>query len=265
MFRRQPVLIGMVHLLPLPGSPRSTGGRDEVLARACADADALAEGGADGVMVENFGDVPFFPERCPPYTVAQLTRIATELRRRLPDTVSLGVNVLRNDAASALAVATAAGADFIRVNVHAGAAVTDQGLLEGRAHETLRLRSQLGSQVAILADVAVKHARPLGGAIDPAQQTEELLHRSLADGVIVSGTSTGAPVDIDELRTVFTAARGRPVLIGSGFRPERAAELLRHASGAIVGTWLKEDGQLDRPVDVDRVRALAACFRGEEA
>src|SRR5262249_4211077 len=154
------VIVGMVHLLPLPGAPRYGGDLEAVLRRAREDAEALVAGGVDGVMVENFGDAPFYPERVPPETVAAMTRAA----RAVVEVVSVpvGVNVLRNDAAAALAIAGVVGASFIRVNVHTGAMWSDQGLLQGRAHETLRQRRALGARVLILADVLVKHAVPPG-------------------------------------------------------------------------------------------------------
>src|SRR5438552_13240457 len=113
-------LIGMVHLLPLPGSPRWNGSMAEVIDAALADARALADGGIDALIVENWGDAPFPPGRVEAAPVAALGVVAREIRRAHPASV-LGINVLRNDGRSALAVAAAAGADFIRVNVHAGA------------------------------------------------------------------------------------------------------------------------------------------------
>jgi membrane complex biogenesis BtpA family protein len=134
-----PPVVGMIHLPPLPGSPGWGGVWSTVEAAALADADALAEGGAGAIMVENFHDVPFYPEEVPPITVAALTALIGAMRRRHPR-LPAGVNVLRNDARAAVSIAAVTGAAFVRVNVHAGSAVTDQGLLHGRAHETLRLR-----------------------------------------------------------------------------------------------------------------------------
>src|SRR3990170_4653870 len=90
-------IIGMVHLLPLPGAPDWDGSMERVLAAAVQDATALAEGGVDGIMVENYGDAPFLPGPVPAHTIAALTNAVLEVRRavRLP----VGVNVLRNDAA----------------------------------------------------------------------------------------------------------------------------------------------------------------------
>src|SRR4051812_32156631 len=153
-------LVGMLHLPALPGAPRCEGGVRGIVDSVLRDADALAAGGVHGLMLENFGDVPFFPGRVPAHVVAHMTALAVAVRRRFD--LPLGVNVLRNDGQSALAVAHAAGAQFVRVNVLCGARVADQGVLAAIAHDLLRDRAMLGAAgVKILADVDVKHSAPL--------------------------------------------------------------------------------------------------------
>ena len=161
-FARPKPIIGVVHLLPLPGSPGWGGDFDEVLRRAREDAHALVDGGCDGVIVENMGDAPHFPTTVPPVTVAAMTRAVAAVQDLVGHLAPVGVNVLRNDATAALSIAAATGARFIRVNVHQGVMVGTEGVLEGKAAETLRLRAALEAEVAILADVLVKHASPLG-------------------------------------------------------------------------------------------------------
>lgn len=248
--------VGVVHLLPLPGSPRG-GSLDDVLARATADARALAEGGADGLIVENLGDAPYTAGAVDPYTVAAMTRVVLAVRDRAPGLV-LGVNVLRNDALAALSIAAATGAAFIRVNVHTGAMVTDQGVIEGRARDTLLERNRLGAgAVGLVADVLVKHASPLGTP-DLADVARDTRARGLADVLVVTGSGTGRPHDTDRVSAVQRAVPGCPVWVGSGLTPESARSL--QADGAIVGTWLHEDGDLARPVDVARVREMSAAL-----
>src|SRR5262249_12302675 len=147
-------VIGVLHAPPLPGSPRFGGDTSAVLAAVLHDADALAAGGVDALLLENFGDAPFFPRRVPAATVAHMTALAAEVRRRFD--LPLGINLLRNDGCGALTVAQAVGGAFIRVNVLCGARVTDQGIIEGIAHRLLRDRAALGAEgVQILADVDV--------------------------------------------------------------------------------------------------------------
>lgn len=263
-------VIGMVHLPALPGAPGFAGDLASLREIVRRDVAALCDGGVHGLMLENFGDVPFFADRVPPATVAHLTAIAAEVRAMTD--LPLGINVLRNDALAALSVAHAVGAEFIRVNVLSGARLTDQGIITGRAAELLRLRralqadgrSDAGERIAILADVNVKHAAPLA-TISPADETADLLHRAGADGLIVSGTGTGRTTATAEVAAVReAAAECAPVLIGSGVSAENLADYLDLADGFIVGSSLKVAGEPTAPVDADRVKALMARW-GERA
>ena len=231
-----------------------------LLDRVRADAVALAEGGVDALIVENFGDAPFYPGPVPAATVAALTMAASAVAREVP--LPLGINVLRNDAASALGIAAAVGAAFIRVNVHTGAMVTDQGWMEGRAHETLRERERLAPEVAILADVLVKHASPPAG-VTLERAARDAWERGLADGLIVSGSGTGEPTalsDVEEVRRVLPDA---PVFVGSGVGEASVEAALAVAGGVIVGTALERGGVPGAPVEVERVRRLVrAAGRG---
>jgi hypothetical protein len=178
--------------------------------------------------------------------------------------VPVGVNVLRNDGTGALAVAAAAGAAFVRVNVHAGVRVADQGLLEGRAHETLRLRERIEADVAILADHDVKHSAPLAAREGDAEVAESV-ERGLADGVVVSGGGTGETTAMADLRAVVDRrdelGGSTPVLVGSGVTADTVADYLAHADGVIVGTALKRGGETTAPVAETRVRELVTAAR----
>lgn len=262
VFRTETPIIGMVHLPPLPGSPGFEGGRSTIRERLSRDASALEAGGVDGIMLENFGDTPFYPDRVPRHVVADIAALAETLRDQV--SVPFGVNVLRNDGQSALGIAAATGGAFVRVNVHTGARLTDQGIVEGMAHETLRLRDRLVADVAVLADIDVKHSAAL------AERTLEetfgdLIERGGADAVVVSGTGTGAAVDTTVLDRVVECRDERgfdvPVLIGSGVTSETAPDLLSVADGAIVGTALKRDAETTAPVDEAAVERLVASVR----
>ncbi|WP_340101858.1 BtpA/SgcQ family protein [Salinibaculum salinum] len=261
-FESESPLIGMVHLPPLPGSPRFAGDRTELRGRALADVSALVEADFDGLLVENFGDAPYYPDDVPKSTVAEMTAIVRELGIGVE--CPYGVNVLRNDADAALSVAAAGGGSFIRVNVHTGSRVTDQGILEGTAHETLRRREQLDADVSILADVAVKHSAPVGER-DIAAVAEETITRGLTDGLVVSGPATGEPADAEELKTVLdrrdSVDPSVPVFVGSGVTPENVSALLDLADGVIVGTALKRGGETTAPVDPDRAKAFVGAVR----
>ncbi len=253
-------VIGMLHLPPLPGSSRWKGDLEAVRDFVLRDAASLYEGGIDGLMLENFGDTPFFPDRVPAQTVAAMTALACDVRRQI--NVPLGINVLRNDGRSALAVAVASNASFIRVNVLCGARVTDQGLLQGIAHDLLRERASLhADHIRILADVDVKHSAPL--AARPLEvEVRDVIERSLADAIIVSGNATGHMIDVQTLVTARQGSGSAPVLIGSGVTAGSAGTLIAQgAGGLIVGTSLKIDGRVSNPVDVTRVQSLMKAVR----
>ena len=254
LFTRPKPIIGVVHLLPLIGSPRSTVGLPEIRSRALSDAASLIDNGIDGVIIENYGDAPFLPDQVGAHTVASMTIIAHEIREHYPS-APVGINVLRNDAMSAMAIATVARSNFIRVNVHTGGMLTDQGILQGKAHETLRYRTTLNSKVKIFADVAVKHAAPLAD-MDLKVSAEDTYYRGLADALIVTGAGTGKQTCHNHLRQVKDAAPQACVFVGSGVTSDTIADLLQCADGAIVGTWLKQAGIITNEVDEKRVRDL---------
>lgn len=267
LLARSPLLLGMVHLPPLPGAPGwspPTRGRGHVprwSERAVEDAKALVEAGFDGVLIENFGDAPFHKARVPAETTAALAVACAAVRRALPTKVAVGVNVLRNDAETALAIAASAGLDLVRVNVLAGAALTDQGVIEGRAAEVLRDRARLCPHVGILADLRVKHAKPL---VDRplSEEARELTGRAGADGVIVSGSATGSSVEIAELEAARGALGKHPLLVGSGATARNVRALLAHADGVIVGTAIKRGGRTTARVDPKRAQAFVRAARG---
>ena len=254
-----PRLVGMIHLLPLPGSPGFQGSIDEVLDAAGADAVTLADAGFPALLIENFGDVPFRADSSDPETVAAMTLAA----RMVSDATRLpfGVNVLRNDALTALGIATVTGAAFIRVNVLTGVMYTDQGPIVGRADALARRRVALAPDIEIWADVLVKHATPPSG-LDIRQATEDTVSRGLADAVIVSGAGTGLEPDLAE------AALARSVLpkdtrlvIGSGAEVGNLGRLVEVADTVIVGSSLKADGTASSPLDMARVEPFVEAAR----
>ncbi|MGE0480631.1 MAG: BtpA/SgcQ family protein [Phycisphaerae bacterium] len=247
------LVIGMVHLAPLPGAPRFAGDLAAVRDAMFRDADALVSSGLPALMVENFGDVPFYPRRVPALVVAHMTELAGALRRRFD--VPLGINVLRNDGESALAVASAVGAQMIRVNVLCGARVTDQGVIEGIAHDLLRARASANANdIRILADCNVKHATALGQPRAIEDELRDTIERGAADGVVISGRGTGQSTSLDDVRRAKAAAGATPVLIGSGISARTIHDYAPHADGFIVGTALKVGGVASNPVDPNRAR-----------
>lgn len=254
-------IIGVVHLLPLPSSARWGGNLQAVIDRAEQEATALAAGGIDGLIVENFFDAPFPKDEVDPAVVSAMTLIVQRLMNLV--VMPVGVNVLRNDAKSAIAIATACGCPFIRVNVLTGVMATDQGTIEGKAHQLLRYRRELGSNAAIIADVLVKHAQPLSTS-DLAYAARETIDRGLADAIAISGWGTGAPPSLQDLEIASRVAGDTPVFIGSGATEDNISTLLGAANGAIVASSLKRNGNIKEPIDPIRVQAFVEAARQKE-
>ena len=248
-----PALIGVIHLAPLPGSARHTLSMKDIIDRALTDARSLREAGFDAAIIENYGDAPFTAGLLPPASIAAMAVAAQAIREQF--SLRIGINALRNDPLAALGIAAATGATFIRVNIHSGVYATDQGIIEGRAHQTLQYRKQLGSRVAIFADVAVKHAHPLGEP-DIARAARDAAYRGLADALIVTGPATGEAADLDEIRRVAAAVPDRRIFVGSGATIDTVAGLLTVAGGVIVGTGIKTGGTTENPIDPERARAF---------
>lgn len=239
----------MVHLKPLPGSYLYNGDFGRVIEHAVNEAKKLEKAGFDAVMVENFGDVPF-PKYVDKTTVAAFTVVAKAVREEV--SLPLGINVLRNDAIAAYSIAYAVKADFIRVNVLSGIAYTDQGIIEGIAHELAKLRKLLPSRIKVFADVHVKHAYHFGEFEDALRDTVE---RGLADAVIISGKATGMEVDVEKLKKAKKISPV-PVIVGSGTTYDNLPKLWKYADGFIVGTWIKKDGKTKNDIDFERAKNL---------
>jgi membrane complex biogenesis BtpA family protein len=250
IFGQKNPVIGVVHLLPLPTSARWAGDLRAVMERAEQEATALAAGGVQGIIVENFFDAPFSKDCVDPAVISAMTLIVDRIMSLVM--LPIGINVLRNDAKAGLAIASCVGASFIRVNVYTGVMATDQGLIEGKAHEIQRYRRELAPDIAIFADVLVKHARPLGTP-NLTTAVKDTIERGLADAVILSGWATGLPPSLEDLELAQSAANGTPVLIGSGANEENIGELMNFADGVIVASSLKRHGKIEETISPTRV------------
>jgi membrane complex biogenesis BtpA family protein len=252
-FGRRACLIAVSHLLPLPGSPRWGGDMAAVAGRALADAAAVVSAGFDGLVLENYGDVPFARGFAGRGAVAGLAAVGARVAEAVR--IPMGVNVLRNDARSAVAVAAAIGARFIRVNVHVGASVTDQGIVQGEAFRTLNAIREMAPGLLVFADVFVKHASPLGDATVEEAARDTVL-RGLAHALIVTGRATGSPPAAEDAARVKAAVPEVPVLVGSGVTAETAARVLQSADGIIVGSAIMTGGRAGGPIDPARARTF---------
>jgi membrane complex biogenesis BtpA family protein len=253
-----PKLVGVLHLPALPGSPNARRTADDIARSAAEEARILEGAGYDAVIVENFGDIPFLP-RVGAVTVSAMTVAALRIRDVCPK-LPLGINVLRNDVDAALAVAVAVGGAFVRVNVHVGARVTDQGVIQGEAGATMRARHALGAVgIQLWADVDVKHSAPLGVRA-VADEAADAALRGMADAILVTGEGTGRAVDIGKLEAVRGAVPV-PVYVASGATVSELPKLARASDGVIVGSALRSNGKAGGSVDRGAAESFARAFR----
>jgi len=254
-------IIGMVHLIPLPGAPGyDFYGMDAIIEKALADAKILEEGGVDGLMVENMWDHPYYVgEDVPPEEMTAQAVVAREVVKST--NLPTGINVIHNGGKITLSIAVASGAKFVRICLLAGARVWDTGEFDhGCAAELLRLRKHLGAEhIKIFADVDKKHSVPFPG-ID--LETHILwTERYLADALIVSGKLTGWAPELEKVKKAKGFARDTPVLVGSGTTAANVKDFLKYADGIIVGTDLKKEGVNENPVDISRVKKYMQAVR----
>lgn len=240
-------MIGMVHLEPLPGSPRSKD-LNTVVDRAIEDADRLVDGGVDGILIENYGDKPYW-KIVTEETFSAMMDVCREIDFSFD--IPKGVNVLRNDWKSALMIANEHDLDFTRVNVYTGVTLTEQGVIEGEAAKIQRFKKKKNIDADIFADIHVKHGKTIYPE-DIGSAASQAVERGLADGVIVSGDITGDRPLTEELERVNRAV-DKPVIIGSGLNENNMKELMEYADGAIVGTAFKEGGITENPVSKEKV------------
>ena len=257
-------IYGMIHLPPLPGSPRYQGNMDQIMKRAVADAEKLVRGGVDGFIIENYGDSPFYV-RPSTETINAMKEIVCFIRDKYPMN-EIGVNVLRNAGMEALKIATECNADFIRVNAYLEPVWAPEGLLLPLAARLQRLRVEASSSVKIFADINVKHSKPILTFIDVL---ENIVSRGHPDALIITGKATGKRTEPMKVYLAKKHAGEIPVFVGSGVNPYNIGSYVSIADGVIVGTYFKRDGKIYNPVDenrvryfVDRTRKIAERIKG---
>jgi hypothetical protein len=254
MFNRKCSLIGVVHLLPLPGAAGYGGSMDDILRWALEDAINYKENGIDALILENMHDVPYLNGYVEPETTAAMTIVAQAIKYETM--LPLGVQLLAGANLESLAVAVAASLDFIRVEGYVFAHVGDEGVHQSSAAQLIRKRAGLRAEhIKIFADVKKKHAAHAITADVGLVETACAAEFFKADGVIVTGSETGIAPTAEEVRAVRAATTGA-VLVGSGITSDNAELFLPWSDALIVGSATKFDGKWQNHVDPERVRAL---------
>ena len=250
--------IGVVHLKALPGSPSYSSNLSEIYKSAIEDSLALENGGVDSIIIENFGDIPFVKNSISKLTLAHFSNIAKEISNSL--NIDIGINVLRNDGESALSIADSINASFVRINILSGTMYTDQGIIEGESNKLIKLKNSLSNNIEIYADVFVKHAvPPIGYTIE--NQAEELLLRSGADKIIITGDGTGKEINFEQLEKLREIVPKGQLVIGSGVNESNIKNYKNIADILIIGTGFKVEQNIAKPVDVNSVEKLIKMIK----
>ena len=261
IIKNEKLLIGVVHLKPLPGSPSYMGESIEsIFESALKDTECYNKGNFHGVIIENHGDIPFSkPEDIGPETVALMSVIADKLREKNKN-LFFGINILANAAIKALSVAMAAKASFIRVNQFTNAYIANEGFLEGLAGKITRYRRWIGANnVNIFADVHVKHG---SHSIVSDRSIEELTRDCEffgADILIATGQRTSDSAQIEEVEKIKNSTN-LPVLIGSGISKDNINDYYHSCDGFIVASSLKYEGNWENSVEMKRINDFKEIF-----
>jgi len=257
MWGKEKILIGMVHLLPLPGSPRFHADLRKIFSAAVADARTLENSGADALIVENFGDVPYTPGKIPMESLITMAQVAYAVRQ--VTSIPMGINVQFNAWQEEITLAKSVGAEFIRLEAYVDNVLTDAGYVNACSGDATRYRRSTGAEsIRFFTDVLVKETIPLGNR-SIAEATKAACH-NLADAVIVTGRATGSATPLDAIREARDVAT-RPLLVGSGVTLASLPVILPWVDGVIVGSALKYDGFVENRVDPERVRQIAEIVR----
>ena len=259
LFKNKKSIIGVIHVDALPGTPQFTGSVSDIIAKAKTEAQIYQDAGIDALIIENMHDVPYLKQQVGPEITATMTAIGYEVKNSTG--LPCGIQILAAANREALAVAQAAHLDFIRVEGFVFAHVADEGMIDGCAGELLRYRRQIGAdEILVLTDIKKKHSSHALTADVDIVETAHAAEFFLSDGVIVTGTATGAEADLEELERVKSAVN-IPVLVGSGITIENVDRYLAMADALIVGSHFKKNGHWANGVDVQRVEQFMQKVR----
>ncbi len=258
IFGRAKALIGMVHLDPMPGSPLFQGDVNSIIKKALFDAQILTEAGVDAIMIENMHDVPYINKTVGSEVVSTMAVVANELKNKF--NIPTGVQVLAGANKQALAIAKAAGLDFIRAEGFVFAHIADEGLFQSDAGELLRYRKCIDAEdVAVFVDIKKKHSSHAVTEDISLLETAKAAEYFLADGVIITGRTTGEKPDLNELKSVRNQLE-IPIIIGSGMNAENITEYFELADAFIVGSFFKEENKWFNKVDRERTFNFVKLF-----
>jgi len=257
LFASAKPVLAMIHLGALPGTPASELALAEIEKQALQEARIFRAAGVHGLMLENMHDTPYLRGQVGPEIVAAMAIIARAVKQE--SGLPCGVQVLAGANLEAMAVAHAAGLEFIRAEGYAFAHVADEGLIQSSAAELLRYRRTIGARrVQVWTDVKKKHSSHAITADVEIGDTAQAVEFMRGDAVIVTGVATGDAPQNGDVLAVKRKTR-LPVYLGSGVTAANLKTFFAVADGFIVGSEFKQGGHWARAVDAKRVGKFMAA------
>ena len=252
--KKKKLIIGMIHVDALPGTPNNKYSISQIISKAVQEAILYEQNGLDAIILENMHDVPYLNRNVGPEITASMTAIAAEVKKNI--SIHCGIQILAGANLEALAVAQASGCKFIRVEGFVYSHIADEGLMNACAGELMRFRKMIGAKdIAVFADIKKKHSsHSITSDLDITDFAEACKFFQ-ADGIIITGRSTSEEADINELKKVRKTCN-LPILIGSGITLKNIDKYWNLADGFIIGSYFKEDGNWKNAVSTDRVQAF---------
>ncbi|MEA2096205.1 MAG: BtpA/SgcQ family protein [Candidatus Cloacimonadota bacterium] len=251
-FQKKKLIIGMVHVGALPGTPNNKYSISQIISKAVQEAILYEQNGLDAIILENMHDVPYLNKEVGPEITASMAAIATEVKKNI--SIPSGVQILAGANKEALAVAKASGCEFIRVEGFVYSHIADEGLMNACAGKLMRYKKMIGAEdIAVFADIKKKHSSHSITSDLDITDFAEACKFFLANGIIITGRSTSEEADINELQKVHKTC-DLPILIGSGITLNNIDKYWNHTDGFIIGSYFKEDGNWKNAVSGDRVQ-----------
>ena len=258
LFTNKKPIMGMVHCLPLPGTPNYKDNMEEIIERAIIDAITLEKAGVDAIIIENISDYPLGVELDFEQRIA-LTTVTTLVRQKV--NIPIGIDAALNDYLAAIGIAKITGCNFVRIPVFVDTVVSSYGIIKPCARDAMYYRARINAEdILILADIQVKHTRLLIPDI-PIEESAKMAVANGADAVIVTGVHTGIETPIDLIKRVKKVINV-PVIAGSGINTNNISSQMEFVDGVIVGSSLKIDKNLLNPISKDLTEELIKEYRG---
>jgi membrane complex biogenesis BtpA family protein len=247
-------VIGMIHVDALPGTPKYNGNISAIIQHAITEAELYKSAGIQGIMIENMHDIPYLNNSAGPEIISIMAIIAYEIKRRT--NLFAGIQILASANKEAIAVANSANLDFIRAEGFVFSHIADEGFTDANAGEILRFRKQIGAEnVMVFTDIKKKHSSHSITADISISEAAKAAEFFLSDGIIITGSATGKEANMEEIIAVKNST-SLPVIIGSGITAENVCDYYNIADAFIVGSYFKQDGNWQNPVEKERIEKL---------